>query len=134
MEKKLIQIADKMLSEDVPRLMSMIPQEDQAFAQTNNQMSIMGNTILGDQDDTPFKIDGTEGLNAGAGEETWIVEKSRREYDETFASLSPQNGKVTGAAAKQEMIKSKLVNSISSKSPLSIFFSSQTTFLVVSGN
>ena len=111
MEKKLIQIADKMLSEDVPRLMSMIPQEDQAFAQTNNQMSIMGNTILGDQDDTPFKIDGTEGMNAGAGEETWIVEKSRHQYDEIFASLSPQNGKVSGAAAKQEMIKSKLVNS-----------------------
>ena len=99
-----------MLSEDVPRLMSMIPQEDQAFAQANNQMNITGNTIFTDHDDTPFKIDGTDGVNAGKGEEEWIVQKCRTEYDEVFASLSPQNGKISGAVAKQEMIKSKLVN------------------------
>lgn len=126
-----------MLCEDVPRLMSMIPQEDQAFTQMNNQMNLMGNTILADQEDTPFKIDGTEGLNAGMGEEKWIVEKYRQEYDQIFATLSPQGGKVSGAAAKQEMVKSKLVHStflLIKITSLSIFSSSLTTFSVVFGN
>jgi hypothetical protein len=105
-----------MLMEDVPRLMSMIPQEEHAYlnlnSQTSNsgQNSVLANTIFGDQQETPFEIGGVEGINAGVGEHEWIVERSRQEYDQVFAQLSPQNGKITGALAKQEMIKSKLVN------------------------
>ncbi|CAF4692948.1 unnamed protein product, partial [Rotaria magnacalcarata] len=62
------------------------------------------------QQSTPFELGGVEGINAGLGETDWIVTRSRHEYDEVFTQLSPQNGKVTGAAAKQEMVKSKLVS------------------------
>jgi EH domain-containing protein 1 len=105
-----------MLSEDVPKLMGMIPQEEHAYMQLHSQTStsesvMPGSTLFNDEKATPFEIDGIDGINAGLGEHEWIVERSRHEYDQVFGQLSPQNGKITGAAAKQEMIKSKLVNS-----------------------
>ncbi len=116
-----------MLSEDVPKLMSMIPQEEHAYLQLNSQTNenggpMQGNTIFGDQNNTPFEIGGVEGMNAGLGEQEWIVERSRHEYDQVFAQLSPQNGKISGAAAKQEMIKSKLVNKIFNFRKIILFF------------
>jgi EH domain-containing protein 1 len=104
-----------MLSEDVPRLMSMLPREEHNYLRLNSQAADnhnapQGNTIFRDQQETPFAIGGVEGINAGMGEYDWIVERSRHEYDQVFAQLSPQNGKISGASAKQEMVKSKLVN------------------------
>jgi hypothetical protein len=103
-----------MLAEDVPKLMSMIPQEEHAYLQLQSQTatnaSLQSNTIFSDQQATPFELGGVEGINAGVGEADWIVTRSRHEYDVVFNQLSPQNGKISGAAAKQEMIKSKLVN------------------------
>lgn len=99
-----------MLMEDVPKLMGMIPQEEHAYMSLNSQTSNQGNTIFNDESATPFEIGGVEGINAGAGDQEWIVERSRHEYDQVFAQLSPQKGKITGAAAKLEMVKSKLVN------------------------
>lgn len=103
-----------MLAEDVPRLMGMLAREELAYVAVNAQNDGGGNiqfasTIFQDQQETPFAIGGVEGINAGAGEYDWIVERSRHEYDQVFTQLSPQNGKISGAAAKQEMIKSKLV-------------------------
>ena len=103
-----------MLAEDVPKLMSMIPQEEHSYLQLQSQAThhttSTSNTIFTDQQATPFELGGVEGINAGVGESDWIVTRSRHEYDQVFASLSPQNGKISGAAAKQEMIKSKLVS------------------------
>ncbi|CAF5185370.1 unnamed protein product, partial [Rotaria magnacalcarata] len=116
LDRRLIERIDKMLSEDVPRLMSMIPQEEHAYLQLNSQSESgnapSGNTIFSDQQETPFSIGGIEGINAGIGEHEWIVERSKHEYDQVFVQLSPQNGKITGASAKQEMIKSKLPNNV----------------------
>lgn len=109
---------DKMLAEDVPKLMSMIPQEEHAYlqlqSQNNANASSPSTTIFTDQQSTPFELGGVEGINAGVGESDWIVTRSRHEYDQIFNQLSPQNGKISGAAAKQEMIKSKLVKQTSS--------------------
>ncbi len=114
MEKKLIDRVDKMLAEDVPKLMSMIPQEEHAYlqlqAQTEKTTLSQGGTVFNDQQATPFELGGVEGINAGVGETEWIVTRSRHEYDQVFSQLLPQNGKISGAAAKQEMIKSKLVS------------------------
>ncbi|CAF1008461.1 unnamed protein product [Rotaria sordida] len=116
LDRKILERVDRMLSDDVPKLMGMIPQEEQAYLQLSSQSSggqmASGNTIFSDQDETPFAIGGVEGINAGIGECEWIVERSRHEYDQTFLQLSPQNGKVTGASAKQEMIRSKLPNNV----------------------
>ncbi|CAF4438965.1 unnamed protein product, partial [Rotaria sp. Silwood2] len=116
LDKKLLDRVDKMLSEDVPKLMSMIPQEEHAYLQlksdTGRSTPLQTNTIFTDQQATPFELGGVEGINAGLGETDWIVTRSRHEYDEIFSQLSPQNGKISGASAKQEMIKSKLPNNV----------------------
>ena len=82
----------------------------QAQAAATNSTGGHMSTIFTDQQATPFEMGGVEGINAGMGESEWIVTRSRHEYDQLFDQLSPQNGKVSGAAAKQEMVKSKLVS------------------------
>ena len=62
-------------------------------------------------DDSPFGIGRGEGADAGRGEEDWVVSKDMYKYDESFAKLGPINGKITGAVAKAEMVKSRLPNS-----------------------
>lgn len=52
-----------------------------------------------------------EGPNQGQGEYDWVVGRDRAEYDSIFYELGPIDGKIPGAAAKQEFIKSKLPNS-----------------------
>ena len=68
-------------------------------------------------DDTagPFGIGTVEGINAGVGEISWIVDKERSAYDDSFKTMHPVDGKITGAAAKAELIKSKLPNSVLAK-------------------
>ena len=45
----------------------------------------------------------------------WIVNKNRHKYDESFHQLNPVDGRVSGAAAKAEMVKSKLPNAVLGK-------------------
>jgi EH domain-containing protein 1 len=113
LDRKLVERIDKMLAEDVPKLMSMIPHEEQTYMeqklQSGGGVTSKVNTVFSDQDETPFGIGSIDGINAGVGEYDWIVTRSRHEYDQVFSQLSPQNGKISGASARQEMIKSKLV-------------------------
>lgn len=39
-------------------------------------------------------------------DEEWIVTKDKDRYDQTFFSLGPRDGKIAGAAAKSEMVRS----------------------------
>lgn len=48
-------------------------------------------------------------------DEEWIVSKDKDRYDKTFAALQPHNGKLSGAAAKSEMVKSRLPNAVLAK-------------------
>ena len=48
----------------------------------------------------------------GIGEREWVVSKDQYKYDDIFDGLNPIDGKITGAAAKQEMMKSKLPNNV----------------------
>jgi EH domain-containing protein 1 len=140
LEKKLLDRVDKMLAEEVPKLMSMIPQEEHAYlqlqAQSGNATTSPSNTVFNDQEATPFELGGVEGINEGLGETDWIVTRSRHEYDQVFTQLSPQNGKISGASAKQEMVKSKLVSFSISKLFISIniIVDSRIMFLVVYGS
>ena len=97
--------------------MSMIPREEQAYMESQAQSGSAGVTskaanVFNDEDQTPFGIGSVEGINAGIGEHDWIVSRSKHEYDQIFTQLSPQNGKISGASARQEMIKSKLVGDL----------------------
>lgn len=87
---------------------------------------------------TPFGYGQGEGIHAGVGEHHWICEKNRVNTDPMFEKLNPIDGKISGAgkqgfcpykvgrnllkpvfnaisAAKSELIKSKLPNSVLSK-------------------
>ena len=128
-----------MLSEDVPRLMSMIPQEEHAYFQMNSQANNTGessNTIFTEEKATPFEIDGVDGINAGLGEHEWIVERSRHEYDQVFAQLSTAKWKDYGSSSEtrngQIQIGKVFLLEISCFSR--VCFSSQIMFWVVYGN
>lgn len=71
---------------------------------------------------TPFAYGRGEGIDAGSLQSEWVVEKERHRYDEVFQSLEPVDGKVSGQAAKQEMIKSKLPNAVLGKVQIIICF------------
>ena len=111
LDKKLIEKLDNKLSVDVTQLMQMLPREETA-KNLEGPSSKAGAFVdeLG-----PFGIGQTEGISAGAGEADWIVNRTRDESDDIFLTLNPINNKITGAAAKSEMVKSKLPNSVLGK-------------------
>lgn len=111
LKPKLIETVDQMLSSDIARLMQMIPNE-----QVNQ---VEGPNVKGGAFDTMnesmFGYGRGEGVDEGRGEHEWIVGQEKYKYDESFDKLNPVNGKITGAAAKSEMVKSKLPNSVLGK-------------------
>ncbi|XP_071520119.1 EH domain-containing protein 3-like isoform X2 [Panulirus ornatus] len=114
LKPRLLEAVDKMLAEDIARLMAMIPVEE---ATTNKENTVIrGGAFEGVMNDnTVFGYKRGEGADAGAGDPDWIVAKDRYKYDQLFDNLSPVDGKITGSAAKQEMLKSKLPNSVLGK-------------------
>merc|ERR1712142_1125161 len=115
LDKRFLDKVDKMLAEDISKLMLMIPQEDKA-ARSEGTDRIEGGAFDGVMDKaTPFMYKGGEGINAGIGEVEWVIAKDRYKYDSTFDTLNPIDGKVSGASAKSEMIKSKLPNNVLGK-------------------
>lgn len=48
---------------------------------------------------SPFGYKRGEGVDAGAGEIEWVVNKDRYKYDSIFDTLGPVDGKVTGASS-----------------------------------
>ncbi|CAH1402016.1 unnamed protein product [Nezara viridula] len=123
---RLLEVVDKMLAEDISKLMAQIPHEDIVSAPSNlsgRRRSIdlnawnsrfvdyqgQGGAFDGVEDgSTPFGYKRGEGIDAGHGEPEWIVNKLRYKYDTIFETLGPVNGKISGEAAKIEMVKSKL--------------------------
>ncbi|XP_076638709.1 EH domain-containing protein 1-like isoform X2 [Colletes latitarsis] len=113
LKPKLLEVVDKMLAEDIAKLMAMIPHEEVC---TMSDSLVKGGAFEGVKDQvSPFGYKRGEGIDAGAGEPEWIVNKERDKYDSIFGMLDPCDGKITGAAAKSEMVKSKLPNSVLGK-------------------
>ncbi|KAK9499178.1 hypothetical protein O3M35_003678 [Rhynocoris fuscipes] len=123
LKPRLLEVVDKMLAEDISRLMAQIPHEDVVAAPSNlsghqngDLPSVWvwharghGGAFEGVEDTvSPFGYKRGEGIDAGHGEPEWIVNKVRYKYDAIFESLGPVNGKISGEAAKSEMVKSKL--------------------------
>ncbi|KAK9889163.1 hypothetical protein WA026_004444 [Henosepilachna vigintioctopunctata] len=114
LKPKLLDIVDRMLADDISGLMAKIPLEETINVETKG--NIKGGAFNNVEDTaSPFGYKRGEGIDAGAGELDWIVGRKRHEYDEIFQRLSSGDGKVTGMAAKAEMVKSKLPNSVLSK-------------------
>jgi len=69
-------------------------------------ISILGGAFEGVKDQvSPFGYKRGEGIDAGAGEPEWIVNKERYKYDSIFESLEPQDGKITGAGMTDKFVE-----------------------------
>lgn len=112
LRSKLIESLDRMLATDIPRLMGMIPLEKD----TDHDASVKGGAFsVARATNNPFAAGACQGALLGAGSDVWVVEEHKEEYDKIFKSLGPKNGKVSGAVAKREMVKSKLPNTVLGK-------------------
>lgn len=106
---RLIQKVDNMLGNAMPKLMQMIPQEEE---QSKTEHIIRGGAFH-HTDNSPFAGGEGEGADYGKGELTeWVVNERRDEYKKVFDGLGPIDGKISGATAKKEMVKSKLPNTV----------------------
>ncbi|XP_035285989.1 EH domain-containing protein 3-like [Anguilla anguilla] len=107
---KLLDAVDEMLDHDIAELMALVRQEEtQQPSQTVRGGAFEG-TVNG-----PFGHGYGEGASEGIDEPMWVVARDKPLYDEIFYTLCPINGKVTGANAKKEMLKSKLPNTVLGK-------------------
>jgi len=120
----LLEEVDKMLANDIAKLMAMIPLQDMqnrkmngdAEQQQQQQAVVKGGAFVSVQDTaSPFGYKRGEGIDAGKGETGWVVAKERQKYDAVFNTLEKSDGKLSGAVAKAEMVKSKLPNSVLGK-------------------
>ena len=102
-----------MLAQDISGLMNMIPHEEEM--RKNDIGAVVKGGAFEGYNESPFGVGKLEGVDKGRGEGEWVVGKDRYKYDDLFQGLNPINGKVTGAAAKSELVKSKLPNSILGK-------------------
>ena len=73
----MVEKVDKMLAEDIPRIMQMIPQEEQESRKEDKGL-VKGGAFDKVMDAaTPFMYKGGEGVNAGVGEVEWVVSKDQ---------------------------------------------------------
>ncbi|KAL8168723.1 UNVERIFIED_CONTAM: EH domain-containing protein 4 [Gekko kuhli] len=110
LKPKLIESVDNMLSTKVAFLMNLITQEERSMPTQMVQGGAFDGTAAG-----PFDHGYGEGAKEGADEQEWIVARDKPVYDEIFYTLSPINGRISGASAKKEMLTSKLPNSVLGK-------------------
>lgn len=109
---KLIESLDRMLANEIPRLMAMIPLENES----ESDHSVKGGAFaVSHSTNNPFASGACQGAALGAGSNSWVVEEFKDEYDRLFKSLNPKDGKISGAVAKKEMMKSKLQNTVLGK-------------------
>ncbi len=105
-----MEAVEDMLANDIAKLMTLVRQEEAAMPSQAVQGGAFDGTMNG-----PFGHGYGEGASEGIDELEWIVAKDKPTYDEIFYTLSPVNGKVSGAMAKKEMVKSKLPNNVLGK-------------------
>lgn len=105
-----METVDDLLTNDIARLMTMVRQEEVATPSP----AVEGGVFEGSSG-RPFSDGYGEGVLEGIDELEWVVLKDKPTYDEIFYMLSPVNGKVSGATAKREMVKSKLPNNVLGK-------------------
>ncbi|XP_053133258.1 EH domain-containing protein 1 [Hemicordylus capensis] len=110
LKPKLLEAVDDMLAHDIARLMVLVRQEEAQLATPGVKGGAFEGSLNG-----PFGPGYGEGAGEGIDDAEWVVGRDKPSYDEVFYSLSPVNGKITGASAKKEMVKSKLPNTVLGK-------------------
>lgn len=110
LKPKFLEAVDDMLANDIAGLMVLVRQEETQRPNPVVKGGAFDGTLNG-----PFGHGYGEGAGEGIDEAEWVVARDKPAYDEIFYTLSPVNGKVTGANAKKEMVKSKLPNTVLGK-------------------
>ncbi|KAG1962596.1 EH domain-containing protein [Pimephales promelas] len=110
MKPKLMESVEDMLGNDIAKLMTLVRKEEAAMPSQSVKGGAFEGTMSG-----PFGHGYGEGAGEGIDELEWIVGRDKPSYDEIFYTLSPINGKVSGATAKKELVKSKLPNTVLGK-------------------
>ncbi|PWA27860.1 hypothetical protein CCH79_00000097 [Gambusia affinis] len=110
LKPKLLEAVDDMLATDIASLMVLVRQEETQKPNAVVKGGAFDGTLHG-----PFGHGYGEGAGEGIDEAEWVVARDKPAYDEIFYTLSPVNGKVTGANVKKEMVKSKLPNTVLGK-------------------
>lgn len=110
LKPKLLEAVEDMLANDIAHLMALVRQEEANMPSQSVKGGAFEGTMSG-----PFGHGYGEGASEGIDELEWVVGRDKPTYDEIFYTLSPINGKVSGAAAKKEMLKSKLPNTVLGK-------------------
>lgn len=107
---QLLEAVDYMLSTDILKLMDMLPREEELAKDTRIQGGIFGR---GDNEALdPFSRDYKMSA-AAQGEEGWLISQDIAKYDTMFHQLGPNpQGKLAGATVREELLKSKLPNSV----------------------
>jgi len=110
LDESMVSAVEEMMFLDISEIMSMIPVEDVSGGKAKD---IQGGVFSGKNDVvTPFGQNLAEGVDAGRGEPMWVVESYKPNFDNIFYSLKPINGKLLRSAAKEQLVKSKLPNSV----------------------
>ncbi|CAI5770850.1 domain-containing 3 [Podarcis lilfordi] len=110
LKTKLLDAVEDMLTNDIAQLMVLVRQEESRRPAQMVKGGAFEGTLHG-----PFGHGYGEGAGEGIDDADWVVAKDKPLYDEIFYTLSPVDGKITGANAKREMVKSKLPNSVLGK-------------------
>ncbi|XP_019873831.1 EH domain-containing protein 3 isoform X2 [Aethina tumida] len=110
LNKKLVDAVDETLNYDISSLMTKFSLESEDSQDIEGGAFARVSSI-----ESPFGYMRGEGVDAGSGESEWVVNKDRTLYDKKFNEMNPIDGKITASVAKDEMIKSKLPNSVLSK-------------------
>ncbi|XP_054271837.1 EH domain-containing protein 1-like [Macrosteles quadrilineatus] len=108
LDPQMLQRVEQMLAKDIADIMTLVPQE----AATG--VDIAGGVFARAQG-SPFGYHLGEGANAGKHDQEWIVNTRKPKYDDIYKGLNPVNGKVMQSAVREEMMKSKLPNSVLGK-------------------
>ncbi|CAN7938169.1 unnamed protein product [Ixodes hexagonus] len=104
----LLDAVNQMMAEDIAQLVAMIPKEQTDQMEDN----VVRGGAFDDLEHNPFGFRRGEGVDAGSLQEGWVVDRERYKYDEIFSTMSSLDGKITGAMAKNEMMRSKLPNTV----------------------
>ncbi|XP_072490210.1 EH domain-containing protein 3 isoform X1 [Notamacropus eugenii] len=110
LKTKLLEVVEDMLAHDIAQLMVLVRQEETQRPVQMVKGGAFEGTLHG-----PFGHGYGEGAGEGIDDAEWVVARDKPMYDEIFYTLSPVDGKITGANAKKEMVRSKLPNTVLGK-------------------
>uniref|UniRef100_A0AAZ3R8G4 Uncharacterized protein n=1 Tax=Oncorhynchus tshawytscha TaxID=74940 RepID=A0AAZ3R8G4_ONCTS len=108
LKPSLMASLDKLLSNDIAKLMPLLHQQDLKKA---SLPGIHDGTFL-EPSWSLFEQVTKSGVSREMQNGEWVVTKDKQKYDEIFYNLCPNEGKLSGTKAKEWMVSTHLPNSV----------------------